>query len=142
MPLSIVIQVYALGHIAYYQWKYDRQDNQVRVFYINPDTGRDEEGQQQPSNNRPNPNLNTKVHNKLLFEVNTIILNAILLIVLVLAVTIIDHLKERNWAGLLPITYCFHDWAGMLLFNVVCPVCFYTFNHEARMYFTKIAFKR
>ena len=138
MPLSIVMQVYALGHIAYYKWKYDRQDNQVRIFYLNPDAGRDAEGQQQqPSNNNSNnnPNLNTKAHNKLLFEIKTIVLNAILLIALLLAMTIIDHLQEKNWAGLLPITYCFQDWAGMLLFNVAFPFYFYYCNSEARAYF-------
>ena len=141
MPLSIVIQVYALGHIAYYKWTYDRQDNQVHIFYLNPDAGRDAEGQQQPSNNNNNPNLNTKAYNKLLFEVKTIIFIAILLIIFLLGVNIIDHLKENTWARALPIIYCLQDWMSMLLINVVFPFYFYTCNREARLYFKKMFFK-
>ena len=135
IPGSIIIHVYALGHIAFYKWKYCRQDNQVHIFYITPEGERDAERQQRSNNNH---NLNTTAYNKLLFEVKSIIIAAILLIAFLLTAYIIGNLQEKGYDRALSVSYYIQDWLPGLLANVAFPFYFYKCNPEARMYFKQM----
>ena len=132
IPLSAVIHIYALGHIAYYKWKYCREDTQVHIFYLNPQVDRGAEGKQ-PTNN--NQNLNTMAHNKLLFEVTTMIIVAILFITMGLAMIITGTLQDNNNGRKFPLIYYCQDWIPGLFANVIFPLYFYTSNPDARLYF-------
>ena len=131
MSLSILIQVYALGHIAYYKWKYCREDNEVHIFYIAPEAERDVEGQRQSTNKS---NLNTTAYNKLLFEVKTLMIFAMLLIIFLLAIYIVGILQETDYDRTLHVIYYLQDWTPGLVFNLIFPCYFYKCNPEARMY--------
>ena len=123
--------MYALGHIAYYKWKYCQEDNQVHIFYITPEDERDAEAQPRSSRNR---NLNTTAYNKLLFEVKTIIAIVILLIMLLLTAYIIGNLQGTDYNRALSGSYYIQDWFPGLLVNVIVPFYFYKCNPDARVY--------
>ena len=139
LPLSIAIHVYALGHIAYCNWRYRRQDNQIHIFHLQPEVERGP-GRQQPSNS--NANLNTRVYNKLLFEVTTIILFAILLITVLMTAHIIGKLQKENDYHTFRIIYYFQDWFPGVLTNVIFPCYFYKCNREARSYVKSKCFSK
>ena len=132
MSSSVIIQVYALGHIAYYKWKYCREDNEVHIFYIAPEAERDVEGQRRHSTNKPN--FNNTSYNKLLFEAKTIIILAVVIIIFLLATYIIDNLQEKEYDLALHVIYYIQDWAPGLAVNVIFPCYFYKCNPEARVY--------
>ena len=134
----IIMHTYALGHIAYYKWKYCRQDNQVRIFYITSEGGRDAEGQQRSSNNH---NLNTTSYNKLLFEVKSMIISAIFLISVLLTRYIIGNLQEKGYDRALSLSYYIQDWFPGVVASVLLPFCFYKCNPEARVYFKQMLCK-
>ena len=134
-PGSVIIQVYASGHILYYKWKYCREDNQVHIFYITPGGEGDAERQQQPTNIC---NSNTTAYNKLLFEVKSMINSAIILISVLLTRYIIGNLQEKGYDRALSLSYYIQDWSPGLTVTVVFPFCFYKCIPEARLYFKKM----
>lgn len=131
MYSSLILQVYALGHIAYYKWKYCRQDNEVHIFYIAPEAERDVEGQRHSTNK---PNLNNTAYNKLLFEVKTIIIIAIMGFIFLLTMYVVGILQETGYNRALHLIYYIEDWTGVLAIFIIFPCYFYKCNPEARVY--------
>ena len=131
MYSSLILQVYALGHIAYYKWKYCREDNEVHIFYIAPESERDVEGQRNSTNQ---PSFNITSYNKLLFGVKTIVIIAMLLIISLLTMYIVGILQETDYDSALHIIYYIQDWIPGLVLNVIFPCYFYICNPEARVY--------
>ena len=140
---SLVIQVYAMVHITYYRWRYERQDNRVHVFHL---TSFNQGGSNQHTPNKHNQehdgtfasNLNTQTHNKIIFEIANMILFVITLITIYISTYILRYTFKEDYYGIHPAIYYFAEFSTGILFNVIYPCYFYTTNKDARMYFKKM----
>ena len=147
LGVSLVIQLYAMGHITYYRWRYHRQDSQIPIFHITPPN------QSGPNGGRPShqpnqgydetgiPRINNQAHNSILYEVKYMIFFAVFYALFTAASYTIGFLSKDDYYGIQPAIYYFEEFGPGLLLNVLYPCCFYITNVDARMYFKKIFFK-
>ena len=105
-----MIQVYAMVHITYYRWRYERQDNRIHFF---PLTSFNQGGSNQHPPNERNQehneafvsNLNTQTHNKIIFEIADMIIFVITVIVILISAYTLRSLYKEDYYGTHPAIY-------------------------------------
>ena len=147
LGLSLVIQLYAMGHITYYRWTYQRQDKQIQIFSLTPfDQSGPNDGCPSNQHNQEDeetgiPHINNQAHNTILYEVKNMIIFALFYALFTISAYTIGYLSKDDYYGIQPAIYYFEEFCPGLVINVVYPCCFYITNADARKYFKKIFFK-
>ena len=143
LPISLVIQLYAIAHITYYKWKYHCEDNKVHILQQHPavftvgseiekiTAGRrttrplqgkvDEENQMQKNHI---PRFNTKAHNPLLFEMTHIVCYVIAIGVSLVMHNIITGLAKDDYYTVSPVIFYVQYLFPGFVIQVVSPLFF------------------
>ena len=158
IPITLVIQLYAIAHITYYKWKYHGEDNRVHVLQQQPAVftvgseiekmasaksivrpqlrGKiDEENQIQE--NRI-PHLNTKAHNTLLFEITHMVCYVSTIIVAAVTRKIIESLSKDEYYTVSAVIFYAQDFVPGFIMQVMFPFFFYLYNPDVRMYIKQL----
>ena len=148
LPLSVVLQAYAIVHITCYKWKYKRQDNRVHVFTITLGTPHGESNEDPESHQEPEPSVsshpaNTQAaNNEILFGIINMCSLVLCLGVILFSVYYISNLWTTDvYNGVDSIIYILHEFFPLLVANTVFPCYFYLSNSNARNYFKNTLFQ-
>ena len=144
LPLSLVIQAYAIGHITYYRWKYQQQDNRIHVFTISMEmhgeSDQDPESSQQQEI-LASPNVNTQSHNEILYGIKDMFFLALAIGIILISCIYLSNLWKEDYNGLYSFMYYIHEFFPLFVLNIMFPCYFYLCNPTARKYFKELVFK-
>ena len=137
--LTVIVQFYCNGHIAYCKWKHYQQERCVLV------SGRlrqhNDGEQQQPQNPNPGSPFNNTINNKILPEVKHIGCLLIFLLITFASKASKASLDSTNSGALLetsPIFIFIYDFGTSFLLLLIFPLLFYLSHAELRKYWWDI----
>ena len=133
VPISIILHIFAASHISYYKRKYQKQDDTVYSIQIRQPTNEDVPDSSN-SNLRQIPlKLNTKNYNEILFEVSTMVIFSVTLIISFLLIFCITTTASKMSNGMLYLSHIV-DHLLLLSLNIVLPCTLYIFNRNLRLF--------
>ena len=134
-PVSVVLQTFAICHIFFYRRKYQDQDNNVYSIHISPP---DEETNEHRNISCPPANdqcLNTRQYNKILYDIEIMIIFAVTLIILVILVNCLPVILTDSSTLYIPHIV---EHAVFFTLNIILPCSFYICNCNARLYIKEL----
>ena len=141
VPITVLIQFYAIGHITYYRWKYERQDknNRIDIFHLGQGSRR-QQGQDQSAQDQSGANTtgwnrrNTIAHNPILYELKHMICIFICFLAVIIFQWFFHNLSRDDYYNVSPFWFYLQDFGAPFGLQIVVPFFFYLYNVDARTY--------
>ena len=134
VPLTLLLQSFALGHILFYKLKFRNVDNRVHPIQLNQANAENSQGENERNKNDLNSQMNTKPYNEILFNISTIISWLSVFIFSNVLLYCLNTISKQNYHFI----YYANDFIPLFLTNIVLPSIFYFTSHKSRIFFRQL----
>lgn len=134
VPLSVLLQGIAVGHIIFYKLKFRYLDTRVHTIQINQRNNNDVQNEDSNNKDAPKTQLNTEPYNEIIFSIGTIIT---WLFVFIFCHVIIYNLKSFSDQNYRFIHYA-NDFIPLFITNVILPCTFFATSHKSRIFIKQL----
>ena len=149
--ITIIIQLYAIGHIIYSKLAHQRQENEARnatAAVLSPQSSsagrsrrhQEEQQQQQPRNNTANGSKiriirnNDQAYNKILFDVLHMFFLLAMVMIGAVSKFMLDGTSVENYPQTSPLSFYWYDFGRHIVLSLGFPLLFYFSHPEARQF--------
>ena len=133
VPISLVLHMFAAFHISYYKRKYQKQDDTVYSIQLRPQRNDDPDDNKTLNLRKIPLKLNTSNYNEILFEVSTMALFSLVLIIFLILIFCITSPATGMPMGMIYLSH-FADTLMMLTLNLVLPCTVCICNRNLRLF--------
>ena len=134
VPLSVLLQGIAVGHIIFYKLKFRYLDTRVHTIQINQRNNNDVQNEDSNNKDAPKTQLNTEPYNEIIFSIGTIIT---WLFVFIFCHVIIYNLKSFSDQNYRFIHYA-NDFIPLFITNIILPCTFFATSHKSRIFIKQL----
>ena len=131
VPLSVLLQLVAVGHIIFYKWKFRYLDTRAHSIQINQRNNNIIQNEDLNNQDVQNVQINTEPYNEIIFNIGTIIA---WLLVFIFSNVILYYLKSFSNQSI----YYVNDFIPLFMTNIVVPCTFFTTSHKSRIFIKQL----
>ena len=133
-PVSVVLQVIAVGHIIFYKLKYRYLDNRVKPIQLNQENGNNIQGGNSNEQDVEGMQINTNPYNEIIFNVSTVISWLFIFTCCNILIYVLEAFPESNNQTI----YYAMDFVPLFVTNVVLPSLFFIVSRHKRVFIKQL----
>lgn len=134
VPLTLLLQIFAVGHMCFYKLKFRYVDNRVHPIELSQINAENGPGENENNQHASNLQINTKSYNDILFNMGTIIT---LLSVFIFCCVLVYSLKTISKENA-RFVYYVNDFIPLFVTNFVLPCIFLITYHPSRTFLKQL----
>ena len=131
VPLSVLLQFIAVGHIIFYKWKFRYLDTRANSIQINQRNNNYIQNEDLDNQDVQIVQINTEPYNEIIFNIGTIIA---WLLVFIFCHVILYYLKSFSNQSI----YYVNDFIPLFITNVVVPCTFFSTSRKSRLFIKQL----